>query len=358
MKRIKEQIKKTVLNVFNGVQRFRHKRIYKKSFNKLVKKHSGMIAPLTEAQTVQIKEYWNQYGIKIDTDWHKLLYSITGMQTPNFVTEQAFHQDIKKCMNEPMFANVWGDKAYIDLFLKNVKSVQCVVRNVNNRFLDEHFRVIDQGQAEQIMSQYDCLVIKPSTNTHTGHGVKLLNPPYDIESLVREYGKNYVIQVPLKQHADMAKLNTSSINTIRVNSVLFEKEAHVMSSFVKVGQAGEFADNHGNNRFFIGIQKDGIYMDYAVDRTLNRHESIPSGYAFAGKPVPSYKRLCEMIEKAHKCIAHFGFAYWDVCIDEAGDPVVVEINLRNPDTNIAQAACGPFLGEYTDQVMKYIKEKV
>lgn len=356
MKKIKKYVKKVIFYMLGKIQYFRHKHFYKKILNQLIKKHNEKIKPLTDVQISQIKAYWNQFGIKIDADWHKLMYSITGMQTPCFLTEQAFHQDIKKHMNQPMFASVWGDKAYIDMFLKDVKAVRCVIRNVNGRFLDENFQLVDRNQVAQIISKYDSLVIKPSTNTHTGHGVKLLTQPYDLDSIIREYGKNYVIQIPLMQHEDMAKLNASSINTIRVNSVLFEKEAHVMSAFVKVGQAGEFADNHGSNRFFVGIRNDGTYMDYAVDCNLNKYSSIPSGYAFAGKPVPYYEQLCKAIENAHQCIPHFGFAYWDVCIDASGIPVVVEINLRNPDTNIAQAACGPYFGEFTEPIMRYIAE--
>ena len=124
MKKIKKQVKKVIIYFFNRIQYFRLKRSYKKTLNQLIKKQNANIAPLTEEQISEIKEFWNRYGIKIDTDWHKLLYAITGMQTPNFVTEQAFHQDIKKRMNEPMFANVWGDKAYIDLYLKDVQKIK------------------------------------------------------------------------------------------------------------------------------------------------------------------------------------------------------------------------------------------
>ncbi len=155
----------------------------------------------------------------------------------------------------------------------------------------------------------------------------------------------------------MAKLNASSVNTIRVNSVLFETEAHVMSAFVKVGQAGEFADNHGNDRFFIGLHLDGTFCDFAINHDLQKFQSIPSGYDFAGKSVPSFDKVCIAVEEAHRKLAHFGFAFWDVCVDENGEPIIVEVNLRYPDTLIPQACgIGGFLGDYTEEVLnRYLR---
>lgn len=348
--------KKSMKKAFFDLQYIRHKRMYYKRGYELYK-NENQIPKLSKGQIKEIKEYWNRWGISVPVIWHRFFYAVTGEEKVEYLPQSTFVQEIKNKMNAPAFANIWGDKAYTDFFLRDVKTAQSVVRNINGRFTDEDFELIDLAKAQEIMNQYDELVVKPSTDTHTGNGVKLLHAPFDLSAIAAEYKKNYVIQIPIKQHQDMARLNASSVNTIRVNSVLFDTEAYVMSAFVKVGQTGAFADNHGNDRFFIGICKDGTYMDYAIDHDLKRHSSIPSGFNFAGRPVPHFEHVCNEITKAHKRLPHFGLAYWDVSIDEFGDPVVVEVNLRNPSTNIAQVACGPFFGEYTNQVMDYIFRK-
>lgn len=316
------------------------------------------IQKLSEEQIKEIRAFWSRNGIEnIPLDWHKLLYSITGKQKPEFIPEIIFQQIVRPAMNDYTFAGVWSDKAYIDYFIRGVKTARSIVRNVNGRFLDEHFNLITIQEAQTIVDQYMKLVIKPSTYTDTGKGVCLLSAPFNLPELVNKYKKNFVIQLPLKQHSDMSKLNPSSINTIRINSVLFETEAHVMSAFVKVGQMGEFADNSGKERYFIGIHEDGSFFDYAIDHDLNRYKKIPSGYDFANQKIPCYDKVCRAIEKAHKCIPHFGLAFWDVCVNEDGEPVIVEVNLRYPDGTIPQAAGNPFLGKYTKEVMEYIKQK-
>ena len=319
-------------------------------------KTTDMLIPdLTEEKKREIEEYWTSHGITLSsTEWHRLYYAKTGIENPRFVPDDVFHRVIRPKMNDYKFTGVWSDKAYLDFFLRGVNAPRSVVRNVNGRFLDESLHLIDMEQAQNIMDQYETLVIKPSTFTDTGKGVQLLKKPFSLATLKKQYKKDFVIQIPLRQHADMAKLNASSINTIRVNSVLLDTEVHVMSAFVKVGQAGEFADNSGHDRYFIGIGSDGKYKDYAIDHDLNKYTSIPSGFAFAGQPVPCYEKMCRMIEKAHACVARFGFAFWDVCIREDGEPVVVEMNLRYPDSYVPQVASGPFLGEYTDEILAYI----
>lgn len=327
-----------------------------KLVRKITREYDIKIPELNEKEQQQISAYWMQYGLEFSEDWHRLLYGITGKHEVSFVAEPVFHQKIKPVYNDFKFASVWGDKAYTDYFIRDAKVVRSVVRNVNGRFLDEAFHVITMAEAAEIMHSYDSLVIKPSTMTDTGKGVKLLHKPYDLEELAKAYKKNFVIQLPLKQHAELAKLNASSVNTIRVNSVLLGTEAHVMSAFIKVGQTGQFADNNGHERFFIGITEEGCFNDYAIDHDLKKYDRIPSGYAFAGQKVPSFDKVCAAIEKAHKNVAHFGFAFWDVSVDEFGEPVVIEVNLRYPDTVIAQATGSPFFGRYSDAVLSYYFE--
>lgn len=325
-----------------------------RSVEKLIRENDEPVPPLTEQQIRDAKAFWKQWGIDTPVQWHRFLTAKTGTFRPDFVAEPVFHWYIKDKLNDAKFRSVWGDKAYTDYFLRDVRTAECVIRNVNGRFLNHDFELIDIETAQKIMDSYPQLVVKPATCTDTGKGVALLTSPYDLRMIHKQYCKNYVIQLPLKQHPGMCKLNESSINTIRVNSVLLGTEAYVMSAFVKVGQAGEFADNHGHQRYFIGIQEDGAYMDYAIDHDLKKYDRIPSGFVFAGEKIPCFDRVCETVRKAHKCIPHFGFAFWDVCVCEDGEPAVVEVNLRYPDAVIPQVAVGPFLGKYTPEIMAYV----
>lgn len=307
---------------------------------------------------VQIRRFWSGFGFAIPLDWHHFFYQLTGVEDPAYIPEPVFQLEIKPFFNNPDESLIWSDKAYLDYFLRDCKTVRSIVRNTSGRFSDESFRLISLEEAQAIVDRYDRVVIKPSMNTHTGANVQLLEGTVSMKELDKKYQQDYVVQIPLQQHEEMKRLNASSVNTIRVNTVLSGTKAHVMTAFVKVGQAGEFADNHGSKRFFIGIRQDGTYCDFAIDHEFRKCSAIPSGFAFAGQKVPHFKEVCLAAERAHACIPHFGFAFWDICIDQAGDPVIVEANLRYPDLVIPQACgIGNFFGPYAEEVLQQYKKK-
>lgn len=336
---------------------FSHKRYH----NKSMKKYLNCIPQareLTEKEKQDIKEFWGKYGLEdISYDAHKILYNKTGISDPKFVSPYVFYYQMKPSLNDLNFAVVWSDKNYLDYFLRGIDTVKSVVRNINGRFLDSDFNLITIEEAESIMNQYDKLVTKPTLLTSVGSGVELNYKPYNLKEINKIYKKNYVIQVPLKQHAFLDNLNSSTTNTMRINTILLEKEAYVVNSLVKVGEAGQFADNRGKNRYFLGFDKHGVMKDYCVDKHLNLYNSIPSGYDFAGQKIPHIDRVYKLACDAHKKLAHFGMVFWDIVLKDDGYPVILEANLRGPDLLFGQVACGPFFGEYTEEFLEYYKKK-
>ena len=338
--------------------------VYKRKFDTAIKTHFQKTTDLqqfpvlTAAQKRDVEEYWSARGINLSsTDWHRYYYAKTGIEDPRFVPDDVFHRIIRPKMNDYKQATAWSEKAYTDWVVRGVKTVQSVVRCVNGRLLDEQFALIDQKTANSIMNKYEALVLKPTMFTDTGKNVVLALAPFEIKDIITRYGKRFVVQIPLKQHPDMGLLNESSVNTVRINTVLFDTEAHALPGFVKAGQPGDFTDNGGGDehRIFIGI-KDGHYGDFAFDHDCNKFYSIPSGYNFAGQKIPFFEEMCRAAEKAHKAIPNFGLAFWDMSVDINGEPTIVEMNLRYPDSYFPQVSAGPFFGAYTDEVLDYIQK--
>ena len=311
---------------------------------------------LSEEQKQEARAYWKERGIELSTtDWHRYYYAKTGKVDPRFVPDDVFHRISRPRMNDIHMAAAWSDKAYTDWVVREVKTVRSVVRCVNGRLLNEAFELIDRKAASVIMNSYEALVLKPTMFTDTGKNVVLAHAPFDIDKIIARYGRFFVVQIPLKQHPDMALLNESSVNTIRIDTILLDGEAHAIPAFVKAGQPGDFTDNGGGeNRIFIGVE-NGRYTDFAFDHDCNKFYSLPNGYAFAGQKIPFIDEICRAAEKAHTCVPHFGLAFWDMSVTPDGEPVIVEMNLRYPDSYVPQIGAGPFFGEYTEDVLKYIR---
>lgn len=48
---------------------------------------------------------------------------------------------------------------------------------------------------------------------------------------------------------------------------------------------------------------------------------------------------------------HFKFVFWDLAIKEDSSPVIIEANLQYPDITILQRVCGPFFGDYAEELL-------
>lgn len=348
-----ETLKRGVVSFYSGLSESKDRMVYESWIRKRIKD----IPPLKNDQIKEIRDFFRtNLGIDVQTNWHRLYYAMTGIEDPAFIPPPVYEYNIRPCLNHPNFAIVWQNKVYLERLLPDIKTVRSVVRNTNGRFLNEGFNIISSKEAEIIMNGYEKLVVKPGLYSHKGMGIKLFRAPFDIREIDNEYGMNYVVQIPLRQHKKMAELNPSSINTFRVVSVLLGNTPHVCSIYAKVGAKGEFADNSGEDRFFLGTDPSGKFRDYAVSRDLKRIKSLPSGIDFAGMDVPGYRLMTECAKKAHKDMAFFGLAAFDICIDEDEEPVIVEANLKQPGI-LGQFASGPYFGKYTVDVLKYCKRR-
>lgn len=166
---------------------------------------------------------------------------------------------------------------------------------------------------------------------------------------------DYAVQALIKQHADMKRVHESSINTIRICSILMRDGVHILSSCLRMGTGGARVDNVTAGGISAGIRSDGSLDKYAYAYySGQRFEKHPQGLVFDGFVVPSYDKAVELVKKAHPVIAHFRLVSWDIAIDENGEAVLIEANMRNGGINLHQFSNGPLFGDLTEQVLREV----
>lgn len=164
------------------------------------------------------------------------------------------------------------------------------------------------------------------------------NLPKDARSIIsgnESYG--WIIQVKVEQHPELAGLNPSSLNTIRLMTFVEHSHSddpgsnHVLLDFagLRLGRAGSSSDNLGNGGFMIevdletGCLKRGRYAPEHSMETLEEHPD--SHLRFVGFKIPYWEEsvaLCFRIAMAFPSVKSIG---WDVAITEDG-PLIIEGN--------------------------------
>lgn len=138
-----------------------------------------------------------------------------------------------------------------------------------------------------------------------------------------------LIEQPLKQHEKMNELNPTSINTIRVATLIDDEgEVHVMFTFVRMGISGSFVDNSTSGGLNVLItNEDGIITKPALcDKTGVLYEEHPDTHTkFRGFQVPYFKEALALCKEQAYVVKGVRYVGWDVCITPTG-PVFVEGN--------------------------------
>ena len=80
----------------------------------------------------------------------------------------------------------------------------------------------------------------------------------------------------------------------------------------------------------------------------------PLGYNFKDKAIPSFHKIIESVKDNHKNLPHFKIISWDFSVNNYGEPILIEYNIRAPGINNHQLTSGPLFGELTDDILKEV----
>lgn len=334
-------------------------------YKKYSKQRVNMIdAPrLTGEEIASIKKYWGEYSVSVnDCNWHRYLYALTNIKSPEFVPENIFHLDVLPYFNQLNIYRAWTDKSYLSIILgDDIPTPKQIITNINGQYYDGKLCAISKFEARRIVSDYKKLVIKPTIDSGEAKGVELIDSSVggiNLDNIERDHESNFTVQVPVKQHKTMNILNSSSVNTMRITTMMWKGEFYLLSSFLRVGQEGSFADNEGTNRCFVGVDESGHLSEEGVSYKYQKVNKCPNGVAFSGFTIPGYEYVYDLLKKAHGKFTHFRLVFWDVCIQENGHPLIIEANLCGPDVGILQSCCGPFFNKLSRRLQDEILSSI
>ncbi len=332
-----------------------------KSYFKKLKDHGIPLRELSSEQKKQIDGVYKKYNFKYGYDTHRLIYSVTGNFDPYFMPEDMFRQ-IELKLNDPELKGAWSDKSYFDFFFPEIRFPVTVVRNIAGTFYDKDYNIISAEKAKEIVSAYDKFAIKPSLDNGTGKGVALGTKEDDLDKMFKKYKRDYVIQEVIKQHKNIAQFNESSVNVVRFISLFVNDRVVPVMAALRVGAKGAFNDNsiskEGEGMLVIGIDEKGCLKKDAYMSCGMRVEESHSGVRFEGVQIPGFEKMKEIIVKGHSKMPNFKFVAWDFAVDENGEVLVMEYNIKGPGVLYYQYVNGPLFAEYTDELLKYVQEKL
>ena len=141
---------------------------------------------------------------------------------------------------------------------------------------------------------------------------------------------DYLIQERIYQHDKMAELNPSSINTIRLQTVM-DKDGvvHPFGAGLRIGRKGSSVDNWAKGGIFVGIDMDkGTLMGRGFIKPefgTSAKEHPDTHIKFKGFEIPYYKEAEDLAVKLHSYLYRCHSVGWDIAITPDG-PCFIEGN--------------------------------
>ncbi len=196
--------------------------------------------------------------------------------------------------------------------------------------------------AIEFMKKHNVFMAKPN-NGQCGKGIEKI----EISKFNEDYEKVYkhlkdnkleLIEELIIQHEEMNRLNSSSVNTVRVVTVMnTESEVTVLATFIRIGN-GKHVDNFNSGGMTARVDENtGVIIEEAVDKTGKLYENHPiTGTKIKGFQIPKWNEVLSTVEAAAKMSPKVRYVGWDIAITK--DKITLIEGNQFPGHDIYQVA--------------------
>ncbi len=307
---------------------------------------------ITDKEYEQIKAYWKPYGVIPKKYWYQLFCDGDGSVDPRYIPGDMWDTTILPYFNNLMWGRAYADKCAYDRLFPYLNRPRTIMKNSCGRFYDGEQHIITREEAMALCLQEERFIVKFTTFSSGGRNIQVFErgeiDEVSVRKIFDDYEMNFIIQALVEQHEDLAKLNPTSLNTLRVISFFFKGKVHILSSQLRIGGEGARVDNYSSYGYACNVNPDGRLNERAINKSgwATRH---PRGFDFKDVAVPSYGKVIRTIEEEAAKLPHLGIIGWDFGIDKDGEPVFIELNVF-PGQN--QRGSGPTFGDLTEEVLR------
>lgn len=323
--------------------------------HKLKKSHTNAKI-LTTTQRKAIKSFYKDYG-RVNPLFHNFYTEKTGVFSEKYIPDDLYYNNINLFYNNHLLAKSVDHKGYYHAIFPDIPQPH-VVACRKGGFWFTGYEPLAAEKLTELLKTEKAVFIKLATDSGGGSGVQYLEPANcgDFETAfqkcIQSMHGDLIIQRSLEQHKALAMLNESSVNTLRILSLLRDGKVTIYSSILRMGSHGAKVDNSSSGGISVGITDEGKLKEFAYytkGTSLSQHPD--SGIVFKDYQLPSFKEAKALVQKAHWYIPHFRMVSWDVAIDPEGHPVLIEANMTDGQLDFHQLNNGPLFGNDTKMIL-------
>ena len=315
------------------------KKLYHDKVDKMVK--NSKAKQLSKKQISEINEYYASYGFKnVKTSWHRICAHMNGNFHKEYIPEDLFFNVLEPSLNMYRMQPALTDNNLHNRIFIGIKQPEIIAKNLNGFYYDGlDKKLFDVYQVIERCRQHSKIIVKSSIESCDGKNVKVINLEKsdsgycdkEFLELLESYDKNFTIQSFVQQHKTMNLLNPTSLNPVRVISLLINNEVKILKAIPRIGSINGAVNNINQEGVAYSIKSNGQLSElgdlYKGDYVLETETKIQ----LKGFKIPRYEKLSETITSLHSQIPYFKIISWDMVLDSNEDFVLIEYCVRNQE---------------------------
>ncbi len=313
---------------------------------------------LTRAEARQVRAYYAPY--RVSTLAHRQVKATSGDFHPAYIPAEMFFAYIDPYMNNRKKAVGLESKCMFDRLFPGIPQPKTLACRINGYWLSSDYRPLTFDEVAALADAEEAVFVKQSDDSYGGYGVVRLTHTEDqplteaLAETVKAFKGDILLQMPIHQHAELARFNPSSVNSYRIVTYLTpEGKPYICTAVFRMGIGNTAVDNFCSGGIMIGIDTRGRLkkIGYSEDGTITTEHPV-TGVRYEGFELPSFGRALKLARRAQLMLPSFRLVSWDIAIEEDGTPVLIEANLTAGGTEAQQITNGPFLRNMTRRIVK------
>lgn len=327
---------------------------------------------LTKEQKKSIDKFFKEnYGKKIPYTYHRLFTAFTGNFDEKYVPEMLYAPYLERFLTDTSYSNVFTNKNMITIFARglNVRMPQNIVIGNKKGYYDQNFNKITLSEAEELLKNAGKVFVKIAADSCGGRGCRIANFVDGIDAnsnlsaaeTLSSLGADFCVQELIVCHESIQKVYPGSVNTFRVITYILEGEVYHCPIIMRMGLGGSFTDNASLGGIFIAVDDDGTLHETAFTEYRKKYTVHPdTNLIFEGHKIEHLDKVIELAKRLQYAIPQVAVVNWDFTIDEKGEPILIEANMKNEvqagSIWLPQMAHGKgAFGDNTEKVLQYIR---
>lgn len=335
--------------IHNGYNSYKQWRIYSNS-RKQAHHHRSVIAKKKKHRVVgrpeikMIKEYAGDvFGDRGYWPWLACYMEMRGEFKEGWVPSDYYSNELIRQLNPSAGAFLSSAKSF-DHRLFGDFSLEPLAVKISGGFFGADMVPLTEDEFLQLMKKQKQEVVLKMDAGASGKGLTFKDS-VDVTPDDFLPGINYVVQPVFEQHTLLKQLNRSSLNTVRIVTLLRPQQRVTLQyAVLKFGNMGARVDNFNirqEGHFFCLDECGGLSAgpyNYWGQNTVSEDLYNIEMDSFS---VPNFREAVEQCITSHLKFPYVRLIGWDVAISRDGVPRLIEWNAKKPAIFPDEALLGP-----------------